>query len=68
MKLCGGIRAQRGADYVAVRITRGNFEEAEDLLAWWPEMMTTPIVAVVDEPVEVERLRKFADFVSLPVA
>lgn len=31
-------------------------------------MMTTPIVAVADEPVEVNRPRPFADFVSLPVA
>jgi hypothetical protein len=66
MKLCGGIKARRGADYVAVRITRWTFEEADDLPAWWHEMMTTPIVAVVDEPVDLQRLRAFADLVSLP--
>jgi thiamine monophosphate synthase len=60
------VAAEDGADYVAVHITAENFDEAEELLAWWHEMMTTPIVALVDGPVEVERLRKFADFLSLP--
>jgi len=58
------VAAEDGADYVAVRVTAENVEDAEDLLAWWHEMMTTPIVALVDAPVDVARLRAFADFVS----
>jgi thiamine monophosphate synthase len=57
--------AEDGADYVAVRVTSDTLEDAEELLAWWHEMMTTPIVALVDGPVETERLRAYADFVSL---
>ena len=60
------VAAEDGADYVAVRVTAENVAEAEELLAWWHEMMTTPIVALVDEAVEVEQLRAFADFVSPP--
>jgi thiamine monophosphate synthase len=60
------VAAEDGADYIAVRVTSGNLEEAGELVAWWHEMMTTPIVALVDEAVEVERLRAFADFVSPP--
>ena len=60
------VAAEDGADYVAVRVTAENVEDAEDLLAWWHEMMTTPIVALVDEAVEVEKLAIFADFVSPP--
>ena len=60
------VAAEDGADYIAVHVTAENFEEAEELLAWWHEMMTTPIVALVDAPVETERLRAFADFVSPP--
>ena len=60
------VAAEDGADYVAVHITAENFEEAEELLAWWHEMMTTPIVALVDAPIETERLRAYADFVSPP--
>jgi thiamine monophosphate synthase len=58
------VAAEDGADYVAVHITAENLEEAEELLEWWHEMMTTPIVALVDGPVEVERLKVFADFIS----
>jgi thiamine monophosphate synthase len=58
--------AEDGADYVAVRVTAETLDEAEELLAWWHEMMTTPIVALVDAPVETERLRAYADFVSPP--
>jgi len=58
------VAAEDGADYVAVRVTAENFAEAEELLAWWHEMMTTPIVALVDAPVDIARLRAFADFVS----
>jgi thiamine monophosphate synthase len=60
------VAAEDGADYVAVRVTSGNLEEAGELVAWWHEMMTTPIVALVDEAVEVEKLAIFADFVSPP--
>ena len=60
------VAAEDGADYVAVHVTAENFEEAEELLAWWHEMMTTPIVALVDAPVDTARLRVFADFVSPP--
>jgi thiamine monophosphate synthase len=61
------VAAEDGADYVAVRITHGNLADAEELLAWWHEMMTTPIVAFVDGPVDFERLRPCADFVSPPL-
>jgi thiamine monophosphate synthase len=60
------VAAEDGADYVAVRVTAENVAEAEELLAWWHEMMTTPIVALVDAPIETERLRAYADFVSPP--
>ena len=60
------VAAEDGADYIAVRVTTENFAEAEELLAWWHEMMTTPIVVLVDAPVETERLRAFADFLSPP--
>jgi thiamine monophosphate synthase len=56
--------AEDGADYVAVRVGADTLDEAEELLAWWHEMMTTPIVALADGPVEIERLRAYADFVS----
>ena len=61
------VAAEDGADYVAVHVTAENFEEAEELLAWWHEMMTTPIVALVDAPIEIERLKSYADFISLPL-
>lgn len=61
------VAAEEGADYVAVRVTADNLEAAEELLGWWFEMMTTPIVALVDAPVELERLRAYADFVSPPL-
>ena len=60
------VAAEDGADYVAVRVTADNLQVAEDLLEWWFEMMTTPIVALVDAPIETERLRAYADFVSPP--
>ena len=60
------VAAEDGADYVAVRVTGDNLQAAEDLLEWWFEMMTTPIVALVDAPIETERLRAYADFVSPP--
>ena len=60
------VAAEDGADYIAVRVTAENFEEAEELLAWWHEMMTTPMVALLDAPIETERLRAYADFLSPP--
>jgi thiamine monophosphate synthase len=61
------VAAEDGADYVAVRVTAENMEAAEELLAWWFEMMTTPIVALMDGPVVTERLQSYADFVSPPL-
>lgn len=60
------VAAEDDADYVAVRVTIETLAEAEELLAWWHEMMTTPIVALLDAPVEAKRLRAYADFVSPP--
>ena len=61
------VAAEDGADYVAVHVTAENFEEAEELLAWWHEIMTTPIVALVEGAVDIAKLRAFADFVSPPL-
>lgn len=61
------VAAEDGADYVAVRIGPGNLDAAEELLAWWHEMMTTPMVVFVDAPVETARLSPYADFVSPPL-
>ncbi|HEX6120853.1 MAG TPA: thiamine phosphate synthase [Dongiaceae bacterium] len=61
------VAAEDGADYVAVRVTAGTLEQAEELLAWWHEMMTTPMVIFVDGPVEIAPLRVYADFVSEPL-
>ncbi|HEY3146196.1 MAG TPA: thiamine phosphate synthase [Dongiaceae bacterium] len=58
------IAAEDGADYVAVRVTADNLEAAEELLSWWFEVMTTPIVALVDAAVDVKQLRAYADFLS----
>jgi thiamine monophosphate synthase len=60
------VAAEDGADYVAVRVAQETLGEAEDLLAWWHEMMTTPIVALLDASFEADRLRAYADFVSPP--
>ena len=61
------VAAEDGADYVAVHVTADNLTAAEELLGWWFEMMTTPIVALVDEPLDLGRLRAYADFVSPPL-
>lgn len=58
--------AEDGADYVAVRVTAGNLDAAEELLAWWHEFMTIPIVALVDAPGAADRLKAYADFLSPP--
>jgi len=62
------VAAEDGADYVAVRITADVADAAEELLAWWHEMMTIPIVALIDAPGgEMERAKVHADFVSPPM-
>jgi thiamine monophosphate synthase len=61
------VAAEDGADYVAVRVTAEDLEAAEELLAWWFEMMTTPMVALVDAPMDTTRLRAYADFLSPPI-
>jgi thiamine monophosphate synthase len=61
------VAAEDGADYVAVRIGPGNLDAAEELLVWWHEMMTTPMVVFVDAPIETARLNPYADFVSPPL-
>jgi thiamine monophosphate synthase len=58
------VAAEDGADYVAVRVTATSLGEAEELLEWWHEVMTTPIIAMVEAPGAMERLRLYADFVS----
>src|SRR5262249_39645165 len=58
------VAAEDGADYVAVRVAQDNLEAAEELLSWWFEMMTTPIVALLDEGVEAGGLKAYADFMS----
>lgn len=58
------VAAEDGADYVAVRVTAATRGEAEDMLAWWQEMMTTPIVALLDAGVAGESLKAHADFLS----
>jgi len=58
------VAAEDGADYVAVRVTAATLDDAEDLLEWWHEVMTIPIVALAEAPGATERLRPYADFVS----
>ncbi|WP_119302341.1 thiamine phosphate synthase [Dongia deserti] len=62
------VAAEDGADYVAVHVGADNLEAAEGLLGWWFEMMTTPIVALMGAPIEAERLRAYADFISPPAS
>ena len=61
------VAAEDGADYVAIRVTPGNLAEAEELLAWWHEMMTTPIIALAEGSFDQDRVRAYADFVSPPL-
>jgi thiamine monophosphate synthase len=61
------VAAEDGADYVAVRIDAGNLDTAEALVSWWHEMMTTPLVALVETAGLDDRLKAYADFVSPPV-
>jgi thiamine-phosphate pyrophosphorylase len=61
------VAAEDGADYVAVRVTGETLAQAEELLAWWHEMMTIPIVALADERIDLTQVRAHADFVSPPL-
>ena len=61
------VAAEDGADYIAVRVTGDTLAQAEELLAWWHEMMTTPIVALADGRIDLASLRAHADFVSPPL-
>ena len=58
--------AENGADYVAVRVTEGNLMAVLELLAWWQEVMTVPIVALVDDEMEIGAVAAHADFVAPP--
>lgn len=62
------VAAEDGADYVAVHVTADNLEAADELLSWWFEMMTTPIVALLDFAGEHPGLARHADFFSPPAA
>lgn len=62
------VAAEDGADYVAIRVTLANRAEALEHLAWWQEMMTVPIVALIDAAMETAQIEASADFVSLPAA
>jgi thiamine monophosphate synthase len=61
------VAAEDGADYVAVHVTADNNETAVELIGWWFEMMTTPIVALMDAAVDTKELAG-ADFLSPPAA
>lgn len=58
------VAAEDGADYVAIRVIRENRAEALELLAWWQEMMTVPIVALLDEALDQAAFTASADFIS----
>ena len=60
--------AEAGADYVAVRVTERNHAAVLELLAWWQEMMTVPIVALLDDVMEHAPIAASADFISPPAA
>ncbi len=56
--------AEAGADYVAIQVTDRNQTAVLDLLSWWQEMMTVPIVALLDAGVDREAIMARADFAS----
>ena len=60
--------AEDGADYVAVRATLEHRAEVLDLLAWWQEIMTVPIVAFIDAAMDLSQIEASADFISPPTA
>ena len=62
------VAAEDGADYVAVHVTADTLEAADELIGWWFEMMTTPIVALLDLPGDHPGLARHADFLSPPAA
>ena len=57
------VAAEDGADYVAVRVSGANREEITELLGWWQEMMTVPIVALLDPDLDAADFAA-ADFIS----
>ena len=62
------VAAEDGADYVAIRVTRENRAATLDLLDWWQEMMTVPIVALLEADIDQAAFTACADFVSPPAA
>jgi thiamine-phosphate pyrophosphorylase len=60
--------AEDGADYIAVRVTQESRGEILDLLAWWQELMSVPIIALLDTPMDSGDLAAHADFISPPAA
>ncbi len=62
------VAAEDGADYVAVRVTLENRAEVLDLLGWWQEIMTVPIVALIDVAMDTTAIAASADFISPPAA
>ncbi len=62
------VAAEDGADYVAVGVTRENRAEALDLIGWWQDVMTVPIVAFLDAAIEAGPFTAIADFISPPAA
>jgi thiamine-phosphate pyrophosphorylase len=57
------VAAEDGADYVAVRVAGANRAEVMDLIAWWQEIMTVPIVALLDPSLDAAAFTA-ADFIS----
>lgn len=60
------VAAEDGADYIALRVTLENRGDVLDLLAWWQEIMTVPIVAFIDAEMDSAQVAASADFVSPP--
>ncbi|MBL9035629.1 MAG: thiamine phosphate synthase [Rhodospirillaceae bacterium] len=60
------VAAEDGADYIAIRVTLANRGDVLDLLAWWQEMMTVPVVALLDEAMDRAQVSASADFISPP--
>lgn len=58
--------AEDGADYVAVQVNIDNYDAVLELLTWWQEVMTVPIVAFVEDDVDARSLATSADFLSPP--
>ena len=58
------VAAEDGADYVALRVNADNRETVLELLAWWQEMMTVQIVALLEGDLEPGLIAAHADFIS----